>query len=67
MIMLDPDALMDFAYLAVPNQALSLTVSWLWPLPGFQQGGRTCHAIAVNFALSNSWRKDAVCAPLEAG
>ncbi len=67
MIMIDPRALMEFAYLAVLNQALSLSASWLWPLPGFQQGGRAFHAITVNFTLSNSWCRNSVSAPWRAG
>ncbi|WPL15303.1 hypothetical protein Thiowin_00190 [Thiorhodovibrio winogradskyi] len=51
-----PRALMEFAYLAVLNQYISLNLSWLLSPSGFQRGGRAFHAIAVTFTLSNSWR-----------
>lgn len=66
-MLLDPRALMDFAYLAVLHQALSLSASWLWPLPGFRRGGRAFHAITVNLTLSNSGCRNSVRAPLRAG
>ncbi|EIC23745.1 hypothetical protein Thi970DRAFT_00250 [Thiorhodovibrio frisius] len=51
----DPRALMEFAYLAVLNQYISLSLSWLLSPSGFQRGGRAFHAITVDFTLRNSW------------